>query len=58
MMNRIVFGAGILKDPRLRPPEEVEAGRKPMGEAGADPRGEEPSYSKLSAMIGAAAAQK
>lgn len=51
MMNRIVSGAGILEDPRLRPVEEVQARRERMGEPGPDPRRAEPSYSRLSAMI-------
>lgn len=51
MMNRIVFGAGIFEDPRLRPAEEVQARRKRMGKPGPDPRRAEPSYSRLSAMI-------
>lgn len=51
MMNRIVLGAGILEDPRLRPAEEVEGRRNRMGEPGLDPRQAEPSYSRLSAMI-------
>ena len=51
MMNRIVLGAGIIEDPRLRSAEEVEARRKRMGEAGPDPHSAEPSYSKLARML-------
>lgn len=51
MMNRIVLGAGIFEDPRLRPAEEVQARRTRMGEPGPDPHRAEPTYSRLSAMI-------
>lgn len=51
MMNRIVFGAGIMEDPRLRGPDEVAARRRRMGSPGPDPLQAEPSYSKLAAMI-------
>lgn len=51
MMNRIVLGAGIVKDPRLRGPEDLEQRRKRMGSPGPDPRRAEPSYAKLAAMI-------
>ncbi len=51
MMNRIVLGAGILEDPRLKPSDEVQARRKRMGSPGSDPYRADPTYSKLSAMI-------
>jgi uncharacterized peroxidase-related enzyme len=51
MMNRIVFGAGILEDPRLKGEEEVEARRRRMGSPGPDPHRAEPSYARLAAMI-------
>lgn len=47
MMNRIVFGAGILEDPRLRPMEDVEARRSRMGAPGSDLHQAEHSYSRL-----------
>lgn len=51
MMNRIVLGAGIVNDPRLRGPEELEHRRKRMGSPGPDPHLAEPTYAKLAAMI-------
>lgn len=51
MMNRIVFGAGILKDPRLRPADDVAHRRRRMGEPGPDPHRAEPSYSKLASFL-------
>lgn len=47
MMNRIVLGAGILNDPRLKPPEEVQARTKRMGTPGGDPHRAERSYGRL-----------
>jgi len=51
MMNRIVLGAGIVNDPRLRGPEDLEHRRRRMGSPGPDPHRAEPSYAKLAAMI-------
>lgn len=51
MMNRIVFGAGILEDPRLRPPDDVEHRRQRMGKPGPDPHRAEPSYAKLAHLL-------
>ena len=51
MMNRIVLGAGIVNDPRLRGPEDLEHRRRRMGSSGPDPHRAEPSYAKLAAMI-------
>jgi len=47
MMNRIVSGAGITSDPRLRPADEITARRKRMAQPGDDPFEAERSYSKL-----------
>lgn len=52
MMNRIVLGAGIVEDPRLRPEEEVRARRERMGKPGPDPHAAEPSYSRIAAVLG------
>ena len=54
MMNRIVLGAGIVDDPRLRDPEEVERRRQRMGSPGSDPHRAAPSYGKLMAIVSAA----
>lgn len=51
MMNRIVFGAGIFEDPRLRPPEEVQARRARMGQPGDDPHRAEHSYSRIADIL-------
>jgi len=51
MMNRIVLGAGIVNDPRLRGPEDLEHRRRRMGSSGPDPHRAEPSYARLAAMI-------
>lgn len=51
MMNRIVFGAGILEDPRLRSAEEVQARRQRMGEPGDDPHRAEHSYSRIAELL-------
>jgi hypothetical protein len=47
MMNRIVLGSGILEDPRLRPPEDVEARRLRMGQPGDDTHTAGHSYGRL-----------
>ncbi|MBA3511123.1 peroxidase-related enzyme [Sphingomonas sp.] len=47
MMNRIVMGAGIESDPRLRSAPEIQARRRRMGSPGPDPHQAEPSYGKL-----------
>lgn len=54
MMNRIVLGAGILNDPRLKPPEEVEARIERMGTPGSDPHQAERSYGHLLELWGIA----
>lgn len=51
MMNRIVLGAGIVEDPRLRPADDVAQRRKRMGVPGPDPHRANPSYSKLASML-------
>lgn len=51
MMNRIIFGAGIFEDPRLRPPEEVQARRARMGQTGDDPHRAERSYSRIADIL-------
>lgn len=52
MMNRIVFGAGIFEDPRLQPPEDVQARRSRMGQPGGDPHRAEHSYSRIAELLG------
>jgi AhpD family alkylhydroperoxidase len=47
MMNRIVLGSGIVEDPRLRPPEEVQARRARMGQPSDDPHRAEHNYSRI-----------
>ena len=51
MMNRIVLGAGIVNDPRLSGPEDLEHRRRRMGSPGSDPHRAEPSYARIAAMI-------
>ena len=51
MMNRIVLGAGIVNDPRLKGPEDLKHRRRRMGSPGPDPHRAEPSYARLAAMI-------
>lgn len=51
MMNRIVLGSGIVDDPRLRPPEEVEARRSRMGKPGNDPHQAEHSYGRIAEIL-------
>jgi uncharacterized peroxidase-related enzyme len=47
MMNRIVLGAGIINDPRLRPAQDVKARIERMGRPGDDPHTAAHSYSRL-----------
>lgn len=58
MMNRMVLGAGIVEDPRLKGREDLEHRRRRMGSPGSDPHRAEPSYGKLMAMISPANADE
>lgn len=51
MMNRIVLGAGISEDPRLRPPQEVQARRSRVGQPGDNPHLAEHSYSRIAELL-------